>query len=389
MSEQLLIVDTSSIRQLAEAGSDALDLLFGGGKRVVITDSVYREMNRFDDNAPLKIKFLDWLARNFDPDSLADSKIIRIDVGLPVTANAGEASIQKLMREANIEGLIKDQFADYIGDNADVSFRLLIDELPAYNFEKSQSGQFQPDRLAANGQYAAPYRGVGHFLQEALANNEIDLTTHNRVANAIRSGSFWPNNYSDFFKYAYLSEAEAASFSPETARKLFGDNFGRIIIPASVLGVSLAALRQFGILGDVLGFGVTAAHAADLRTQGKNEDADRVWVRYIFETSGGVVGGVLGAAIGLSVGGPLGALVGGIVLGYGAGEYGADFGDFLYTNYREVVQPGLDQMNQLIDAALSDDEDVSRRFAEAVIQGLGFDISTVQGSAGVTVTLRN
>ena len=59
MSEQLLIVDTSSIRQLAEAGSDALDLLFGGGKRVVITDSVYREMNRFDDNAPLKIKFLE------------------------------------------------------------------------------------------------------------------------------------------------------------------------------------------------------------------------------------------------------------------------------------------------------------------------------------------
>ena len=48
MSSQLLIVDTRSLRQLAHIGSNNLDFLFAGDKRVIITNVVRFERDRLD-----------------------------------------------------------------------------------------------------------------------------------------------------------------------------------------------------------------------------------------------------------------------------------------------------------------------------------------------------
>lgn len=349
MSSQLLIVDTSSLRQLAQTGTENLDLLFAGNKRVVITEAVFVEMQRLDGNSPIGKAWREWYGRHFDASSPFGSKILQIDdvpgVDLGNT-NAGERSIQIVMREAGSNADLKAQFAGFGVDGDTVRFRFLIDELPAYNFEKNQTGNFKTDALDANGQYESPYRGTGHFLQELLANGDIDANRHNQIANAIRNGSFWhtKNNYSTFFSEFYLSDEKANRFSIENTRKITGDPSGRILIPASILGVGLEFLRQVGVLGDILSFGVTAAHAADLKEQGLEDEANKTWIRYIFETSGGIAGGAIGAALGLAVGGPLAALVGGIVAGYAVGEYGAEFGEYVYENYKQVVLPGLEQL---------------------------------------------
>jgi hypothetical protein len=356
------ILDTAGAISLASA--DALDLLVAGGRQVVVTAQVFEEISRGTEHSNATIrsfytKAKAWLDTNptlwervVVPINQADLDRYTIPVG--GVQSEADASIAKYIEE--------------LSDSSQV-FELVTDNRK--DFDGTRKYQL-PDRVVFD-------RSTAGFIANVIGDKRISEIRAVEVVDAMRASS----------RLDSLSDGGALLPTAEQIRNLYGNKYIqsgwlteaalRGINTSVILGVGLEVLRQVGILGDILSFGVTAAHAADLRSQGKNEDADLVWVRYIFETSGGVAGGALGAAIGLGLGGPLGAIVGGVVLGYGVGEYGAEFGEFLYKNYKEVVQPGLDQLNQLIDAALSDDEDVSRKFAEAVVKGLGFDLTTVNG----------
>ncbi len=349
------ILDAAGAYTLDSAG--ALDLLIAGGRRVIITDQVRDEIEN-NPNSQLRTRILTWLADNAQYVDDVPTNLTPADLA-KYGNDVGDASIAKYIEELSDQSqnfeLVTDNLKDFDGRNA-ANYKV-------------------PSRVTLpNSTTGFVLAAIGDKrISEARAIEIVEaLRTSPRLSNITDAHRVLPDNaaISKFFADASIKPGWAS------AAALNGIN------TSIIFGVGFEILRQFGILGDVLSFGVTAAHAADLRSQGKNEDADRVWIRYIFETSGGVAGGALGMAIGLAAGGPLGALIGGIVLGYGVGEYGADFGDFLYTNYKEVVQPGLDQLNQLIDAALSDDEDVSRKFAEAVAKGLGIDTTSVNGGTG-------
>ncbi|MGB3471202.1 MAG: hypothetical protein WBA51_10310 [Erythrobacter sp.] len=395
MSAQLLIVDTSSIRTLIDGARDTtessnlLDLLFSNNKRVVITEDVHQELNRLQGQTG--DAYRDWLQRNHDGGSPQSSKIIRTSYSVPDDdprlganrKNAGDFSIQDVTENRNSNASIRSDLDRYIGSGQDAEFRILTDDKGAFFREESRTGKWR--NLGQTGQYEVPYKGTGNFLQELIANGALSKDKAKTIVQNIRTGSFWDGAYSSVFKEQYPTASQIDDFDPNTAKASTGeasasDGGKWQPIRFTILSAALEVMRQAGVLGDILSLGVTAAHAADLNAQGKVDEANKTWLRYMFETSGGVGGGAIGAAVGLAFGGPLLAIAGSIAGGYVVGAYGADFADYLYDKYKDVVLPGLEQFNALIDAALSDDEETQRKFAEAVVEGLGFDYSATQGS---------
>lgn len=339
------ILDSAGAYTLDSA--NALDLLIAGDRRVVVTQDVVDEIGR-NPNTQLKTRILNWID--------ASQAAGHVDV-VPVSLTAEE------LANYSAKGDVADaSIAKYIEQLSDPSqrFELVTDNLKDFDGR----GNYKiPDRVIL------PNSTTG-FVLGVIGDQRISETRALEVVGGLRNSNRL-NNITDSHRTLPDDSAISKFYGDPTIRPGWVTDAALKGINTSVLfGVGFEVLRQFGILGDILSFGVTAAHAAELRSDGKEDEANRTWVRYIFETSGGVVGGALGAAIGFGLGGPLGALAGGIIVGYGVGEYGAEFGDYLFDNFKQVVEPGLADLNRLIDAALSEDEDVSRKFAEAVVQGL-------------------
>jgi len=95
--DNLLSVDTTTLRNLGALGQEGLNLLFKVSDRVVITGDVYDEIvNGFQDpQAPTRVAFLEWYDANFNAQDQTSSKIIHLDAMLPgdypgLSANRGK-----------------------------------------------------------------------------------------------------------------------------------------------------------------------------------------------------------------------------------------------------------------------------------------------------------
>ena len=163
MTEKILAVDTSTIRNFAALGPEGLDLLFHGTDRIVITDDVYTELvNNLAETAPTRIAFEDWFNRHFDPGNPLASNILRPEYRVPATynglsanrGNAGELSLEAVAQLASTE--LQSEFTPYLGEGNGAEFRLIADDKGAYErfiHNVTTHKSVDPAKLAEFGNY--------------------------------------------------------------------------------------------------------------------------------------------------------------------------------------------------------------------------------------------
>ncbi len=384
MSAEFISVDTRSIATLASAfeTGEGLDLLFSDGRPIVILENVIEELR----DAPLGVRtvFNEWLSNNESrilipdffidplrfPKQAADVAIKAFVYG-DINLNINGTPINDLLTVDEINAL--DAARSELG--GDVKFRMLSDDGGFYNSEvKSQSSK--PDALAARGQYAEPYEGTGHFLLEQYKRGTISLEEIDDAFDKIRENAFngIPNSKDrGFYQKYYLNSVELENFDPSSLVKM-GINLDKLL-PSGVIIGAVEASRQLGILGDILSFGITAAEAAELREEGNYHAANEIWVRYIFETAGGIAGAALGVlAAGYTLkglGGFWGPLIGAISGGLIGSAIGDDVGEALYNAYPEAFDPLLDEIYSIVDATTTLDTPYMEALALVFLEKLG------------------
>jgi hypothetical protein len=119
-------------------------------------------------------------------------------------------------------------------------------------------------------------------------------------------------------------------------------------------------IAKSGLIGNIIGAVITAAQAEELRDVGKVEDANRLWVKFIFETAGGVGGAVAGAAavalflkgkgglygvLGTVLGGVAGAILGSLL--------GAKLGEYIYDNNKDILNSYINKIYDTVDTLSS------------------------------------
>ncbi|WP_244593369.1 hypothetical protein [Rhodoblastus acidophilus] len=150
-------------------------------------------------------------------------------------------------------------------------------------------------------------------------------------------------------------------------------------------GMVGAVIAKSGIISNVIGAVITSAQAEELRAAGNTQEANKLWIKFLFETSGGVAGGVLGAAAAeLALKGQGGSYnIAAAILASIAGatvgsSFGAQAGDIVYNNYQVFIDHYINPIYDTLSSINTDDPDV---IANALATLIGLDITAEYGSA--------
>jgi hypothetical protein len=384
MSEKMIIVDAGALINLFKGGGiQGLAQLTREGSRVVILPDVLAEIGRKDDGTLLAVEAL---IESSPSVVKPDFDLAALDSSIPSDDRADEA-IKRFMAGSMPEARAA---LDAITGGEGAQFRLLTDDGAFYRRLKAD-GAFKPGALDRLGMHTEPYKGTFEFLNERVANGHLSADDYIRIRQNIeadpgRLASYSTNAESDF-RAQLIDDAKIKTlYQPSLWQKVTGLIDDPIVLKGGFVGVAAVIADKLGIIGDVLSFGITAAHAADLREQGDEDAANETWVKFVFETIGGFIGGALGIgavkAFTKGVGGPLAPILGAVVGGLFGSKVGAELGEAAYKTYKELFDPFFDRVYDEIEAREAAGESPSEAYANAVFSALGFDLTRVEGSEG-------
>lgn len=324
---QTIFLDAGSIADLVIAGDSGFSVLVGSGDQFVTTQYVIDELG--DVGTPRRDAFDTWSSgRN-------DFQVLDIDIDLTVDTpetrqlgvgfradgtptQLGDASVRWLERET---GVISDG-----------SVRVLTNDRGLASWANN---------TAPNGTTGA-YSSTLELIGEALLDQRIQTGDYSSLISDLDQRI--QNNYSPEFQSLVFSSSDLAQLSDIEARGISLSGTSIVSIAAGV-----EVLRQAGVVGDIFGLAVTAAHASELSSQGRNDEAQQVWAGYFGDVAGGAAGalaGTLAAAAIVSatgVGAPVGVailLAGALIGGYGGSLAGEAFGTYLADELQARIANG-------------------------------------------------
>lgn len=316
MKTKAVVVDASSIISLHVAGGyNGLDILGRDQSTIVITPQVFDEIMG-STNETIKTHFREWLRNMHNQVYIPDIK--DIDLGpFPVDADGNP----KQRGDLSIEYFVKDS---KYSDTWDA--KILADDKRLINFDGGKNS----------------YKSTYEFLGNAVAQGDISKTEYQTTINQIIEKNRFNNISPKYEKYiiedSLLKELDVLRLR-RSGINLSGKNLAAIIATAETL-------RHLGPIGDLLGLGITAAHAAELAANDDIAGAHKVWVRYGADLAGGTLGtsaGVLAAAA-LATATGVGAVPAGVMVAVGAlvgGVAGGVAGDAFATYfYEKIVESG-------------------------------------------------
>jgi hypothetical protein len=260
------VLDAGAASTLIRA--DALDVLLAGGRRIIITPEVLEEIVGERPDLPNQAKFLSWFNDNQTRIDTVDLPITEADIAKYNPAGKlgqdGDISIKKFLDFSQNSGVVY----EVISDDGD-----LIKYKGPGNFYTSESS-------------------IGFISDAALDKRINNADDYLRIKQGVENSGRLGQISSDFHGLLF-EEHDIREFYETGTTKPGGFSGKGFKVAAVTLGAEL--IRQAGIVGDILSFGVTAAQASELRNNGDVKSANKVWVEYIFETAGGFAGGALGA----------------------------------------------------------------------------------------------
>jgi hypothetical protein len=399
---EFLIVDTSSLSIIYTASKEAgLDALKSYGKQIIVTKSCYEELRNFPGSQDVRA----WVDRNaiipsYTDTALRDAErdfrlgLISEEARDRVRDQAGDREIKALASGKMLNG----NSIDFSRDNVEAKnalaafapsgaeFRLLTDDGGFYRNIIQSVGK-TPQKYVDLGMVGEPFNGAKHFFANQKATEQIS----DNIYNAWVSGYKGTPNYLGLDKAAkdaadaYLANPyELNNRIPGLLQKLGINNLD--FIPSAfftgMLGV--AFFKGVPVVADMFGFYVTAAQAAEYLEEGKDKDATELWVKYIFETMGGVAGAASGAIAATYLTKGAGTfwppLIGGVIGGVLGGGFGAAAGELVYQTVPEIFDGIFDPIYEEIRALYASSEmSFDEAFITVMRKKLGFDFETVEG----------
>ena len=125
----------------------------------------------------------------------------------------------------------------------------------------------------------------------ALLNADYDKAKIKAWNAALKSD---PNvGLSSYAKKQIMSTSQVDDFKPQTLDVTGTDRSGVPWYKLAKYSFLITMANQLGLIGDVMSLMVTAAHAESLREEGKVEEANETWVKFLFETTGGFTAGLI------------------------------------------------------------------------------------------------
>ena len=332
-----IIVDTKSlIIQFDIGGAAAWDIyLSDQTRKVVIPSTILDEMTFVGSS--VGAAFLTWRAANI-------SRIVDLQV-----------SIQYVRDFYGKPGL-----AVGAGNNAgDFAIRYIYEHLGSYAAElgglttpRLVSDDFAfTNQMAHNPLYVAsnPFDGSFGFLIEERASGRlteaefrslyVDLIQHLETS-AASGNPLYNDDWLEKYKSVNFETLAEVHASIDTSH-MSGAKIALIALGAE-------ALRQAGIVGDVISFADAVARADELEQQGRHAEAQQVWAEFAGDLAGGALGALSGTVVALllipegtsKLAAGAVALVGAIIGSVAGSTIGQQFGDFLAEEIQQRIANG-------------------------------------------------
>ncbi len=239
------------------------------------------------------------------------------------------------------------------------------------------------------------YRGVGNFrvhqstpgfIGEVILDKRVSVEQAVALSDKMKKTSRLSNITRDH-QFSFDEVDIRAYYGSDTIKSGGFSSAAKAGFKVTAIVAIVEILRQVGIVGDVLSFGVTVAQAAELRSKNDVQSANRLWASYIFETAGGLTGGALGAFFATAIlkgyGGLWGPIIGAVAGGVGASYAGAELGGYLYDLNNKIfdsyINPIYDQLSELNPF---DDGETSDDYVKKIAASFGFDFETGTGGSG-------
>jgi hypothetical protein len=332
-----IIIDTKTlIIQYEIGGADAWNIYLSDPARRIILPSTILDEVTFG-NGPIGSDFLAWRAAN-------SSRVISLEV-----------SIQEVRDFYNRPSL-----SVGAGNNAgDFAIRYIYEHLGAYsaelgglNIPRLMTDDFDFfNQMRNNPLYSAsnPFDGTFGFLIEERAAGRLTevefrsiyarLVQHLEAATAAGI-PLYNQKWLDSFKQLDLDVLAEVNSSVDTSHMSGAKIF--------LITVGAEALRQAGIVGDVISFADAVARADELEQQGRYAEAQQVWAEFAGDLAGGALGALSGTIVALLLvpegtsklaAGAI-ALVGAIIGSVAGSTIGQQFGDFLAEEIQQRIANG-------------------------------------------------
>ena len=365
-----IIIDTKTlIIQYEMGGADAWNIFLSDPTRKIILPSTILDEITFGSGS-IGGDFLAWRAAN-------SSRVISLEV-----------TIQELRAFYNRPNL-----AVGAGNNAgDFAIRYIYEHLGAYspelgglNIPRLVTDDFAFfNQMKYNPLYSAsnPFDSTFGFLLEERASGRLTelefrslymgLIQHAEAAQAAGL-PIYNQKWIDSFKGLDLDVLAEVNSSIDTSHMSGAKIF--------LIAVGAEALRQAGIVGDVISFADAVARADELEQQGRYAEAQQVWAEFAGDLAGGALGALSGTIVALLLvpegtsklaAGAI-ALVGAIIGSVAGSTIGQQFGDFLAEEIQQRIANG--------EAVTVEDvmELFSNFAAENGIDASGYVLSTDDG----------
>lgn len=371
-----IIFDVSQIGALFKAAGDGntgiLDDLLGATREFVFTPAMEAELDPNNSNAQA---FMTWVnshsSQRLGSDVVVDAQDYQtyaphlekvqtaINNGQPLSdSEVGDVSVAKFLDQVQNDG------KSYLILSSD-------NDLVYY---------------PGPGNHVS-YAALPGLLNGELKNGSLSAAKYNSYAGNLDSG--YINSIQPEFRNLLMSPEEVAEFNATKLNSILGDYAGTVklgtAVSAGVMSAALEVARQAGLIGDIVSFVATANQAIEFRENGETSKANEIWVKYLFEFGGGVAGGAFGlfgtAVVTKGAGGFLAPIAGALAGGVAGSLGGAALGEYLYAQFPDAFDPVFDDIYAFADSLVATGKSLPEALSEAFIQGLGFDLTSVEGGS--------
>ncbi len=404
MSDAMLLIDTNAIINLyAARGKAGWDALFDSGKKVAILKLVEEELvDAVEAAIRLGARLPEDLAKQFKDWVSANPDAVRVDYTFPpyppgdpeihkpggeLRQSAGDKVITRFMENYDTAAVAAKQAA---GIDTKTKYLLLTDDVKFIQQLRTDTGMFDSEQMSAKGLADIPYQGTPGFWATRFYKEDITKAEYLAAKASFEasgrdlSGGFNTGRHGEAklfnLRDSWLSEDQLDQFKKSLGDKVWGflnNQSGsvdpEVALKGGYLAGAIGLAAKFGIIGDVLSFTATVNQAAELREQGKEAEANEIWVRYIFETTGGTLGLALGRMSAALPGLAPQSIVAKIVLalsGSAVGSLvGAELGSLAYKAFPQFFDSYLDALYKITSEP---DASFIEIIADEVMNRLGF-----------------